>query len=63
MKFTLTIELGNDAMRTPHDLNGALLKVRQKLMNAGNPYAPLTQVDGGNIMDLNGNTVGEWGIS
>ena len=52
-KFTLQIELGNEAMQTPEDIADALRKAASKL-EAG--YGT------GNIMDLNGNSVGSYAI-
>ena len=56
-KFTLTIELGNDAMQDGGDVARALLKLAQRL--EGNDFR---RVDGGGIMDLNGNSVGKWEV-
>lgn len=53
MKFTLEIELGNEAMQSRSDIARALRKVSAKLQ-AGR--------DGGQVMDLNGNSVGSFGL-
>jgi hypothetical protein len=63
MKFTLTIELGNDAMRSYQDLRDALKRVGTKLGSRqhcikGTP----SDGDGSKVMDANGNSVGEWKI-
>ena len=50
-KFSLEIELGNDAMLTARDVAWALLSVSQSLMDKG-WHAPQK------IRDENGNTVG-----
>lgn len=56
MKFLLTIEMGNEAMRTPEDVAEALMKVGTKLARR--------ESDGvGVISDANGNTVGKWFIT
>lgn len=57
MTFTLTIELGNDAMQTGFDVTRVLVEVGYKL-----DRHPLTKVDGGNILDANGNSVGQWEV-
>jgi hypothetical protein len=49
-KFTLTITMGNDAMRSRADVIGALGAAVQ---NIRHDYE-------GRIRDDNGNTVGEW---
>lgn len=58
MEFTVKIELGNDAMQSDYDVSGALYEIARKLKHEGT----LTQVDGGKILDANGNTVGSWEI-
>jgi hypothetical protein len=52
--FTLKIELGNDAMRTPADVADALMDLVAILRFAG-PYR-----DSGGVRDRNGNGVGKW---
>ena len=54
MKFTLTIELGNDAMQTPEDVAGALREVADDVERTSMPQ------DGHRVRDYNGNTVGRW---
>lgn len=57
MTFTLTIELGNDAMQTGRDVSDALKQVASKV------HSCLIEEDYGNsIRDENGNKVGEWGF-
>jgi hypothetical protein len=51
-KFTLSIELGNDAMRKRRDIARALRNVAARLTEGA--------ADDGKIRDENGNTVGEW---
>lgn len=61
MKFTLEIELGNDAMSTWGNIRDALRQLTSKLNTrqyTGNP-----EIDGGKIMDINGNSVGKWEIA
>ena len=59
MKFTLNIELGNDAMQTGADISDALHKL------AGKVYGFDDAIEGerGVIMDTNGNKVGEWEVA
>lgn len=57
MKFTLEINLGNDAMRTNCHLRMALQKVIDRLYE--NNYPMDEEVDRG-VMDGHGNTVGSW---
>lgn len=58
MKFTLEINLG-DAMQTCTDIADALKATARKLVGCG----PTLDGDGGEIRDLNGNTVGQWDIN
>lgn len=66
MRFTLTIELGNDAMKNGDDLCKALRDVGQRIAVvlyrdveiSLATAAPLTRP----IKDENGNTVGKWAI-
>ncbi len=58
MKFTLKIELGNDAMKYGSDLALALSDLAAKLERL-----PSLLGERGKIADLNGNTVGEWKIN
>ena len=57
MQFTLTIALGNEAMRTDGDIADALRQVA--VLFAGNDFEDITPEDGP-IRDVNGNTVGSW---
>jgi hypothetical protein len=50
--FTLTIELGNDAMRKRRHVASALRDVANAIGQG--------QADEGRIRDENGNTVGRW---
>ena len=54
-KFTLKIELGNDAMLSRRDVARALRKVADRLRNEDR--------DDAKILDDNGNSVGEWELS
>lgn len=61
--MTLTIELGNDAMRTGADIARALRSAADYL----DSFYEIDYVDewyglGAYILDLNGNRVGRWGI-
>ena len=53
-KFQLTVEMGNDAMRTVDDIADMLEATAQKIRSYG--------VAGVKIQDMNGNTVGETGL-
>jgi hypothetical protein len=52
--FTLTIELGNEAMQTPSDVAEALEDIARYLRANG------LITNGAGIRDANGNTVGYW---
>ncbi len=58
-RFTLTIELGNAAMQSPMDIAAALRKLAVRLSRE---YNGLNLPDSGKIMDLNGNSVGNWEV-
>jgi hypothetical protein len=60
MKFTLEIELGNDAMQTRADIEAALRKLGQNLRHMSEPPE---HGDEGGIMDDNGNKVGTWEVT
>lgn len=51
-EFSLKITMGNDAMLTPEDVAAALRAVAKRLEDGNG--------QGGNIRDLNGNTVGNF---
>jgi len=55
--FTLTIEMGNEAMRTYADIAQATRRIFADFANRGDE---LLQDDSGRIYDLNGNKVGTW---
>ena len=55
-KFTLRIEMGNAAMKTPEDVAESLRDVANRL-NYGMDRRS------GEILDYNGNKVGEWGFA
>jgi uncharacterized protein (DUF2141 family) len=63
MKFTLEIELGNDAMRSYQDIRDALKQVILSAGSCASSHARPTDGDGAKIMDLNGNSVGTWGVT
>jgi hypothetical protein len=66
MKFTLTIELGNDAMQTAEDVGFALQARAVELINLG-AASMATLSPGGDhsriIRDFNGNPVGKWEVT
>jgi hypothetical protein len=60
--FTLTITLGNDAMRKPSDIAEALRTLADKL-NSGDAFDETNYEHAyGFLRDINGNRVGEWKI-
>lgn len=60
MKFTLEIELGNDAMRTGNDVAHVLNVLRQYFdINDG----VIEAIYPHGIRDTDGNTVGTWGVT
>ena len=63
MRFTLTIDLGNDAMQAPSDVVDALHALGDRLLQDGYPdkWADPSE-EGGPIRDCNGNTVGKWEV-
>jgi hypothetical protein len=61
MQFTLTIELGNDAMRTRSDIRKALQMAAMALSSGMSPQ-PKTG-DSATFRDTNGNTVGKWEVT
>lgn len=58
MTFTVTIDLGNDAMRTTYDIQAALQGVIRDI-----DEADFSAPDRGRIGDINGNTVGTWRVA
>lgn len=61
MRFTLTIELGNDAMQDYGDLALAVQKLARKLNDMAE--GAIQAGDDGKVFDLNGNNVGTWEVS
>lgn len=55
--FTLTIELGNEAMQTGYDVADLLRELASKIEDDD-----FTRVDGGRCRDINGNTVARWEV-
>lgn len=62
MKFVLSIELGNEAMRTKADLVRAILKVKRSIQREVNLRDKRVGANSGAVLDLNGNTVGRWAV-
>ncbi len=56
--FEVKINLGNEAMQTPQDVVGALLRLAKTL-----GYLSVFDHGASKIMDINGNTVGSWRIT
>jgi len=66
MRFTLTIELGNEAMQTSGDIAGALEDVIATLArhHTRDNYLPRAATRRHiSIIDINGNTVGKWEVT
>lgn len=68
MKFTLEIELGNEAMQTPFDVGKALVNVGLLLnSHEAGSFKTFEELDAydrkGSIRDVNGNTVGKWEVA
>ena len=63
MRFTLSIELGNDAMQTQYDIARALIDTGSRLLRVPNASGR-TPLDGdsGIVRDDNGNRVGGWHV-
>jgi hypothetical protein len=59
MKFTLEIELGNDAMQTNDDIAKSLQTLAHRLSQM---HRDPVDGDKWNIRDANGNTVGKWEV-
>lgn len=55
-RFTLEIEMGNEAMRTYADIAAATRRIFADFANR----PELLQDDSGRVYDLNGNKVGHW---
>ena len=61
-KFTLEIELGNDAMRTTDDIATALREIATNI-DKEPPQNPIKRFAGSHpILDVNGNSVGSFGV-
>jgi hypothetical protein len=60
MKFTLEIELGNDAMQTAEDVSRVLFDLSDAIVDYD-----LSDSDSGpgSVRDVNGNTVGHWDVT
>lgn len=71
MKFTLEIEMGNDAMQSYKHLRTALKYVAFAMAIRNGPHLLGSNRDGqfprpgegASVLDLNGNTVGHWAIT
>ena len=60
MTFTLTIELGNDAMQTGFDVADTIKREFKSFVDG---CEPLVVGDRGPLFDINGNTVGKWEVT
>jgi hypothetical protein len=59
-KFSLEIEMGNEAMQSYADIAQA---VRRIFADFANRPEEVDEGENGNVYDLNGNKVGTWEIS
>ena len=69
-RFVLTITLNNAAMQTPANIAEALRGLARRMESgrtAGDPSEPIAPRAcikvAGNVIDGNGNTVGEWKVT
>lgn len=62
MKFTLEIELGNDAMQTAQDVLIAMSQTFYQCHRM-DAYHSLNKPETGLLRDINGNTVGKWEVT
>lgn len=60
MKFTLEIELGDEALQTLADVQAAIAASRRSLADGNEP---LEIGDSDRLWDINGNTVGKWEVT
>lgn len=58
MKITITVETGNAEMKSGSDVCNAIMQKFAKISGA----VDSGKVDGGKIMDVNGNSVGAWEV-
>lgn len=61
MKFTMTVELDNDAFVGTAgvvELVSVIQRVERKVVNRCDTLVPMSDV----LMDFNGNRIGEWSI-
>lgn len=63
MKFTLTIELGNEAMQTGYDVADALREIADRIYPRGLTEHRNAVSLVGLVRDINGNTVGSWQVT
>lgn len=63
MKFTLTIELGNDAMQRSDGVRRALKELRRHLGDTWVRGQLLNREDGEDIRDVNSVIIGKWEIT
>ena len=61
MRFTLSIEFDNEQMRTRTDLRDAIRDVATSV-GAALPCGVIRSLAGGAVMDVNGNSVGQWAV-
>ena len=62
-RFTLTIELGNDAMQTPADVADMLATIAERLTDVHAWEGMLPDKTEGRERDANGNTVAHWRVT
>jgi hypothetical protein len=59
VKLVLEVELGNEAMRSLHDVREAL---NESLLSPRGMFSDLREGEEGSLRDINGNTVGRWEV-
>lgn len=62
-KFTLTVELGNDAMQSRSDLGALLINLGQQLRRHPRADRPIAADDSVTLRDVNGNRVGRYEVT
>lgn len=63
MKLTITLDLGNDAIRTPHEALNAIRRAFVTDLNAHEPVDQQVTPIEGKLRDANGNSVGSYVFS
>ena len=61
MTFILTVELGNDAMRTHGDVANAIVASLSRAAVRSGKH-DMVKHEEGTVLDVNGNSVGHWDV-